>query len=109
MNLDAARRRRQIVREAQLARATALSNATAQGAQAGSGLQGGFAQVTSQQNDAILGVNQNQELGSEIFSANRQLADARTQSNIGSSISSIGGQIMQNRGAISRVGQYAFG
>lgn len=109
MDLDAARRRRQIIREAQLARATALSNATNQGAASGSGLQGGLAQITGQENESILGVNQNQELGTDIFKANADARSGQTISNVGQAFQTVGGQIMQNRGAIQRVGQQAFG
>lgn len=109
MNLDALRRKRQVIREAQLARSQALANATAQGAQEGSGLQGGLAQVESQKNDSILGIDQNLELGTEIFKQNKIQRQGQSQANIGSALQSVGGAVMQNRGAIERVGTYAFG
>lgn len=109
MNLDARRRQREIIRQAQLARATALSNATSQGAQAGSGLQGGYGQVAGEANTASTGVEMNRQLGSEIFSANRDQASANSQAAFGGALQSIGGQILQNRGAIQRVGTYTFG
>lgn len=109
MNLDARRRQRQILREAQVARATALSNATSQGAQGGSGLQGAYGQVSGEANTASVGVEQNRQLGSEIFAANRQYASAQSTAAFGGALQSVGGQILQNRGAIARVGQYAFG
>lgn len=109
MNLDAKRRQRQVIREAQLARSTALANATNQGAQESSGLAGGQAQITSQQNDSILGIQQNQELGTEIFRANKQQQKGLTQQSIGSAFQSVGGALMQNRGSIERVGTLAFG
>lgn len=108
-NLDAQRRKRQIIRDAQLARSQALANATAQGAQEGSGLQGGLAQISGEKNDSILGVNLNQQLGNEVFAANKQQRQGQSQANVGQAIQSVGGAIMQNRGAIERVGTYAFG
>jgi len=109
MNLDARRRQREIIRQAQVARATALSNATQQGAQGGSGLQGGYGQIAGEANTAATGVEQNRQLGADLFAANRDYAQAQSTTAFGSAVSSIGGQILQNRGAIQRVGQYTFG
>lgn len=109
MNLDARRRQREIIRQAQVARATALANATQQGAQAGSGLQGGYGQIAGEATTASVGVEQNRQLGSEIFAANRDQASANSQAAFGGALQSIGGQILQNRGAIQRVGTYTFG
>ena len=46
MQLEASRKRREVIRESMVARATATSNATSQGAGEGTGLRGGIAQVT---------------------------------------------------------------
>lgn len=109
MNLDARRRQRQIFREAQVARATALANATSQGAEGSSGLAGAYGQVSGEESTASTGVEQNRQIGSQIFAANRQYAGAQSNAAFGGALTSVGGQILQNRGAIARVGQYAFG
>lgn len=109
VELDSRRRTRQIIREAQVARANALSNATNQGAAQGSALPGAYAQISGQEATAITGVEQNKELGDRIFAANREAASAATTQAIGGGLQTIGGAIVNNRGAIQRVGQYAFG
>lgn len=109
MNLDAKRQRRKIIREQQLARSQALTTATAQGAASSSSLQGAFASTQGQTNTAIRGVDANQQLGGEVFAANRQYAAGQTQSNTGQAIASIGGQIMGNQEQLTRVGSYLFG
>jgi hypothetical protein len=113
MDLDAARRRREVVRQAQVARATALSNATAQGAGSGSGLQGGFGAVSGQAGVNTLGITQNQELGGAIFDANarqnaahRAGAAAGTSASTAAGLSSLGGAITKNAGSIARVGGF---
>lgn len=93
MNLEATRRKREIIREGVRARATALSNASAQGAAEGSGLQGGYGQVAGATNRALLATNQDQQLGNRVFKANAQYAKAGTLSAIGQGISSIGDTI----------------
>lgn len=86
-----------------------MATATAQGAATSSSVEGAFATGAGNAQTAISGVNQNQQLGSEIFAANQQYATAGGQAATGAAISQIGGSIYQNAGTISRVGQYAFG
>jgi hypothetical protein len=114
MDLDASRKRREIIRQAQLARATALTNATAQGAEAGSGLQGGFGAISGQSGVNTLGVTQNQELGGRIFDANaqknaahRNAASAGSMESLAMGISSLGGALTKNAGTIARIGGFA--
>lgn len=109
MNLDALRRKRAVIREAQIARSTALANATAQGAAEGSGLQGGYGGITGQEGSNISGIEQNRQLGAEVFQANRAASRASTMSSFGQSVQSIGGMLIEQRGAISRVGASLFG
>lgn len=90
MQLEAMRKRREMVREATVARATATSNATAQGAGEGSALKGGIAQITSRQNRNVLASTQDEELGNKVFSANRQYAKAGGLIALGGGISSLG-------------------
>ena len=90
MQLEAMRKRREMIREATVARAQATSNATAQGAGEGSGLQGGIAQITSRQNRNVQASNQDEALGNKVFSANRDYAKAGSLIAFGGGISSLG-------------------
>jgi hypothetical protein len=111
MNLDAARRRRQTLREMLLARSTALSNTTARGAssEGGSTLPGLYGQASGEGNTALAGIEQNRQLGSDIFDANAKIARAQGNSAMGGAIQSVGGMLIQNRQEISSVGQYLGG
>lgn len=106
MNLESAREKRQIVRQAILARSEALASATAQGAQYGSGLQGGQAQITNNAAQGILGVNQNTEIGAGIFKANRDMATAGMVSSIGSGMQGLGSNLVNNMDLYGRLGAY---
>ena len=90
MQLEAMRKRRELVREGVVARAQATSNATAQGAGEGSGLKGGIAQITAQQNRNTLASTQDEELGHGVFSANRKYAKAGGMISFGQGISQLG-------------------
>lgn len=106
MNLDAARQRRQIIRESIMARSTSVSNATSQGAQDSSGLSGAIAQVSGDRARGIQYTGQSQSIGAGIFQANRQIAGGQGLSSIGSGISSLGSMFMSNAPTLSRLGQY---
>lgn len=115
MNLDAGRRRREIIRTAVANRSYALAAATNQGAADSSGLQGAYGNIAGRENVDILGVSQNREIGNTMFGINRNLLDTKiamagAQSDIaeGQSTQALGGQILGSAGAISRVGQTAF-
>ncbi len=103
-DLDALRRKRAAIRDMQQQRAVALSNATAQGASEGSGLQGAMAGVTGQGVTNIVGIEQQQQLGSQIFSANRQATKAASFGATGEGLQSLGGQLIGNAGTISSIG-----
>lgn len=90
MNLEAMRKKREIVREGVRARAEALSNATAQGGAEGTGLQGGIAQITAQTNRNVLANEQDRIIGNKVFKANRQYAAAGGLMALGQGISSLG-------------------
>lgn len=109
MNLESRREQRNIIRQAALARAAAVSSANAQGAQDSSGLQGGLSQITGQAGSASLATNQNQQLGTAMFGANRMISSGNTMASIGSGISSLGGSLVQNSDMLGRLGNYAFG
>ncbi len=109
MNLEAARQRRQVIREGLRARAMALTSATAQGAGSGSGLQGGYGQVGQRVGENMVGINQGTEIGAGIFQANRDGYSAQSLVSFGNGLSSLGGALIDNAPTISRVGTYATG
>lgn len=90
MQLEAMRKRRELVREGVVARAQATSNATAQGAGEGSAIQGGIAQITNQQGRNVLASYQDETLGNKVFQANRAYAKAGGMIALGQGISSLG-------------------
>lgn len=106
MNLDAMRRKREIIRNSIMARSTATQNAANQGALFGTGLEGGVAQVTGTAARDTNAVNQSQDIGNQIFEANKKAYDGNTMAAFGSGLSSLGGGLVSNLQTINRVGQY---
>lgn len=113
LNLDAMRRRREVFRQSYAARAMSLSVATNQGAsqEGSSALGGAYGQISGRTNVNDLGIRQNQEIGNSIFTSNqgvfsayRDSASAATQTAFGTGLTSLGGALMTNAGAIGRVG-----
>src|SRR5688572_26066886 len=90
-NLDANRRKRAVVREMQMQRSVALSNATVKGAGESSGLQGAYGSVSGQGLNNITGINQQQELGNQVFSANARATDAASRGATWDGIGTLGG------------------
>jgi len=103
MDLDAARRRRQAIREAQIARATSVSNAAAQGASEGSAVQGGVAAISGNAAESIVNTNQNVQMGNAIFDANGRRANAESIGAIGSGVQQFGSMITQNADKIRKL------
>lgn len=110
MHLDADRKRREMVRAGIVARGQALAQATGQGAQFGSGIQGAMGAITEQTGYNQLGVNQNEQISSGLFGANRELLAARrsessaqTLSSIGGGLTTLGGTIAKNTEGINRL------
>ena len=106
MNLEAARQRRQVIRNSLRARSMALTSATAQGAQSGSGLQGGFGQIGQQTGENIQGVNQGTEIGAGIFAANRDSAGVSSLVSFGQGLGSLGGALVNNADTLGRIGTF---
>lgn len=77
MILTAGRQQMQTIRNTQLARSMALNSSTAQGAQFGSGLQGGYGQISGDSNTSLLGVNQNLEIGKNMFGLDALISDQK--------------------------------
>lgn len=118
MELSARRQSMEIFRNSQRARATAINNATNQGANYGnsSGLPGGLAQVADQSMFNLQGVNQNLELGRNIFGLDDQisrqkLALSGVQGSMATDqgISQLGSSIAGNAGTLGKMGQYGYG
>ncbi len=111
MQLDASRRRREAIRQMLFARSAALTTGTNQGAGQGSGVQGAIGQAVATGRQNVNTVNSAETLGGRVFDANIQYADATARGqqgmNFGSAISSLGGALVSNAGAIGRLGTYA--
>lgn len=106
MNLDVMRRRRELIRQMLIQRALGISNATNQGAVASdSAVQGGIAQATQTANVGSMDLNQNAQLGTQMFQANAQEASGRGIAAMGTAMGSWGSGLVQNSTTISRVGQ----
>lgn len=113
LNLDATRRKREIIRQSIAARSMALTQTTAQKAQYGSALPGAYGSISGRTGVNTLGVGQNQELGNTIFGANqgvlsgyRQAAAAGSLGALGGGMTSLGGAVLNNLGAITKIGTY---
>lgn len=113
MELDATRRRRELVRQMIAQQAQASAVMTAQGATGpGSSAVGGvYGSVMNQGQRQILGVNQNLEIGRNIFDANENIYQAQRRSAsagsdvaFGNMLSSFGGALVKNASVIGKVG-----
>jgi hypothetical protein len=110
MELDARSKQMRLLRNAQKARSLALTTATAQGAGQGSGLQGGYGQISGDVNSSLLNVNQNLDIGRNIFGLNAQIsqqkismAEAGLQAQEGAAYSSLGSSILNSSGTIGKL------
>jgi hypothetical protein len=110
MEMDARRKQLENFRNVQRAHALALTTATSQGASDGSGLQGAYSQIGAQGGWNAAGINQNLEIGRNIFGINAQIsgtksrqANAAQQMQLGSGISSLGGDLMGAAGPFGRL------
>lgn len=117
MELSARRQSMEIFRNNQRARAMAINNATNQGASYGnsSGLPGGLAQVDSQSTFNLQGVNQNLEIGRNIFGLDDQisrqklaLSSVQSQMSNYQAIGQLGGSITKSAGTLGSAGQYGY-
>ena len=117
MQLDALRRRREVVRQAIAARSFALNQTTNQGASSamggGSALPGAYGSISGRSNVNALGIAQNLSIGQGIFQANQsllsdysQVAQAQGQNALGQGVSSLGGALIRNNDVIARVGTF---
>lgn len=90
MQLDAIRKRREVVRESVRARSMALSSASSQGAAEGSGLQGGYGKIAGAANRNMSSITQDEALGDKVFDANKAYAKAGGLMALGQGVSSFG-------------------
>lgn len=111
MELDAARRKREMIRQALAARSRALSVATAQNAGAGTGLQGAYGGIQGRTGVNLLGVDQNLEIGRTMFGLQAGISEANasaarwgSMAQTGAGLTSLGGSLIKNMDAISRIG-----
>lgn len=114
MQLEANRSQLENFRNMQRARAQGLNSATQQGAQFGSGLAGGQAQATDQGLFNSLGINQNLEVGNNIFGLNSniskdkmQLASLGGEAATDAGISSLGGSLIKAGPIVGAFGKNA--
>lgn len=116
MQLNARRNSLEQFRNTQRMASRATAAATFQGAQFGSGLAGGLGQVTAQGAYNTQGLNQNLEIGENIFGLDRTISGeklqlAKLQSDFGvtsatnQGLSSLGGSLMSAGPGIGRLSQ----
>lgn len=115
MILESSRKQMEIFRNQQRQRAMATAAAVNQGASLGSGLQGGLAGVTGMSLFNSLGINQNVELGKNIFAINdsisskkMQLADVEAEQSEAAGWASLGGSLMKSSDTFGKIGQNFF-
>ena len=115
MELDATRRRRELIRRAIAARSSSVNIAANQGAaQPGSSaIPGAFGGIQGRTGVDILGVTQNREIGRSIFDANagssyayQQAAIAGGDAAFGSGLRSLGGAFVTAQAPLNRVGEF---
>jgi hypothetical protein len=114
MELSARRQQLEVFRNTQRARAQGLNAATNQGAQFGSGLQGGQAESASQGLFNAQGINQNLQIGQNIFGLDNQITGINSQQSTlkaryqsqqaqDQAWQSLGGSLMQSGGTIGNI------
>lgn len=112
--LDSRRRTMEMVRTQQRARAASLATTTAQGASTGSALEGAYGQAAGQTGVNMLGVQQNYDIGSQMFASNLMLsnqrmayANAGTDKALWGGVSQLGATLVSNAGQINSLGKQA--
>lgn len=108
MELEASRKKRELIRQGIIARAQATAVGTNQGAQDSSALAGALGGITGTETRGVQGVNSSVTLGREVFAANQQIAEAQELGALGQGLSSLGGAVNKQLGTIGRLG-YNYG
>lgn len=104
MQLESARKQREIIRNAMIARSNSVTNTTEAGANYSSALPGSLAQYTGQEN---VGLNTNTRatnISNAIFAANQNYASAQSTASLGKGLTSLGGVLMQQNTTIGKIG-----
>lgn len=116
MELNAHRQSMEVLRNAQRARAVGLNNATTSGSQLGSGVQGGYGQISGQSGVNLLGINQNLQMGEQMFDLNAQISQnkiamAKAGGNLATSqaVGSFGKGLAGSYGPMSAMSKSFFG
>lgn len=118
MELSAQRQTLEMFRTSQRSRAMAINNATNQGASYGnsSGLPGGLAQIQDQTLFNVQGVNQNLQIGENIFAlddkiSQQKVALSSVQSDMATdqSLSNLGGSLVKDSSTIGNIAGAAKG
>lgn len=116
MELSGRRQQLEVMRNNQRLRAQATNAATNQGAQFGSGLQGGLAQIQDQSFFNLQGINQNLDIGRNIFSINadisqkkQQLAQVQGDAATDQAIGSLGGAVIKMGPTVGGLARDAYG
>lgn len=104
MELDATRRKREFIRQSIAARSLALSTTTNQGAFNSSALPGAYAGISGRTNVNELGVNQNAEIGRNIFALNDKISDAQSTASVFQTQSNQAGAEAAKAGAMVSLG-----
>lgn len=101
MELSTRRNQMEVVRNNQRARALATSNAANSGAQFGSGLQGAYGQEQGQAGTNLLGLNQNEAIGTNIYNLTQaedvqqnNLAKYQSADQKGKALTSLGSSLL---------------
>ena len=108
MNLEAQRAQRDIARKAQVARSIAISRGANQGALYGSAVPGAEGQIASQAGQESNAVEQNKDIGTDIFAANRDYARASGRATTQASIAGFGTSLIGLSQPIAQIGSTIF-
>lgn len=104
MQLDADRQRRDVIRQTQISQAIGINNAAGSGASIdSSALSGIIGQNTTNAGYALNSINQNEAIGSALFSSNARESADKGEASLFNGISTIGQQAANNNMPIARV------
>lgn len=112
MELESARKQREIVRQAQLQASTALNRTTAQtgsSAQGSSALPGAYGQIQQDAGRSLTYENAQLNIGRGIFDANAAYAGAGSLTAAGSAASTIGSALIKTSGPMQDMMESLFG
>lgn len=102
MKIEAARRRRELIRQQNVLRGQALNTASTQGAQFSSALAGAQAQITGAAARESNAVSSNEATGLRLFDYNKEYARGSDLISLGQGIASIGGSLADAMPSLSR-------